>query len=512
MLKILSYNIFYKTMVTINNNPLHPKCGPVKDGITICLKNVSRFIERNGPYDFVGLQEASNWQLIQKITPTLRRMVAIINVIDLNILVTFYDPSYRLDATHNQIMGYMADANRPFTILFFESNLCIINLHAGHNNDIFRFDQHLKNILINKEETVHPYLSKLKTYDIVMMGDFNGNIDENFAILTDPYFQIPGGRKMHGINHISTCCNYWLIPFYSSSRAFDQVISTISKIQNRVYPVHNASDHAPIIAWLTWPHARRNVPRKAVNRYHRFHHKHRPHHRHRFHQKKGGGKINIGYDFDGVLHLDVEEADEIGQRHAVNDEGPYRPFNKMVQHLRKRLDSGYPVFIITSRTQNPISVKAVQTHLAQCGLSNVPVYYASGGSKVDLLRQLEINQYFDDSCVQIEEIYYVKQRGQLPHLSELYFVVPETEKVILVTERNFEQICPSIFQRDGKTIDEHLQRIRGMLMKGYRLRDSKVDGLLFQLNQAIYLDAGWQVVEDLQWRIIRLIDARLAGL
>lgn len=418
-MKVLSYNIFYKTMMIVNDEPLHPKCGPIVDGSSNCLKNVSNFIEENGPYDFVCLQEATNWQIIQKITPYLRKMIPISYQISMEEIVTFYHEKYTLDAGQNKILGYMDNINRLFIILFFDNNLCLVNLHAGHNHDIYHFDTHLERILKENydKKTIQKYLTKLKSYDIVMVGDFNENIHDPFIILKNEFFGIPNGRKMYGINHASSCCNYQLLPISyplnKPIKSYDQIISTIPNVKSQVWQIPDASDHMPIIA----------IIQKSI---------------------LGGTKhLNIGYDFDGVLHLDVTKADKNGQRYAISDVGPYRPFEGMINDIKRNLDFGNHVYLITARFSDHIDKKSIQNYLEYIGLPKVPVYFTDGQKKVDVIRQLEINKYYDDSCSQISEIYLAKKRGHLPSLEHIYFVIPEKHKAILITDNNFAQYCSS---------------------------------------------------------------------
>ncbi len=398
-MKVLSYNIFYKTMIAVDNKPMHPKCWPVTDGTTACLKNVSDFIENHGTYDFIGLQEATNWETIQQTTPVLTKMIPVSHKLDRDEIVTFYHPKYQLDLLDNQIFGHMEDINRPFIILFFNSKLAVINLHAGHNNDIDMLDEHLKRTIKNNYNK--KIVKKLQNYDIVLMGDFNKSINSNFTILIDPFFQIPNGRKMYGANREPSCCNYQLAPIKFKPKFSDQILSTLTNIQTKVYQVSNASDHMPITAII---------------------------------QK------NIGYDFDGVLHLEVTKADKDGQRYAVNDTGPYEPFKETIEQIQKNLQNGDRVYIVTSRTHDSSNERTVKKHLKKSDLPKIPIYFTDGGTKIDIIKKLKISEYYDDSCLQIRELYQARKNGELPHLTELYLAVPEKRKFIQVF-KNFSKLC-----------------------------------------------------------------------
>jgi hypothetical protein len=167
--------------------------------------------------------------------------------------------------------------------------MCVINIHAGHHGDIYRFDRHLVKILKKHPKysgRIKKIIYKLRTYDIVMASDFNNSLksveDDCYRILTDSLFCIKGGKKMYRINNNPTCCD----PKLSGKNlklAFDHILSTFPKDQiandNIIYPIIT-SDHVPIISTIF--------------------------------------KI-VGYDFDGVLHLDVTEPDSIGQRNPIKN-------------------------------------------------------------------------------------------------------------------------------------------------------------------------------------------------
>lgn len=288
-IKVLSYNISYQAMEGKAEKGVTYEC-PMQDGYTECLKNVAKFIEDNGPFDFIGLQEGTNWNQIKNTTPKLKDMQPISNKPGEE-MVTFFDKNkYQLDDGVNIINTFMATHGRPCTIIFFKQKICIINIHADHKNDIENFDKYLIDTLTKEERTYlsknqnktinskkfqinnspglkpryedlsgnilkqNEIIEKLKTYKIIMLGDFNSNLGggQTYTIFKDPFYNNTGGRKLYGINKTNTCCNADLQTTKTSvNSAIDHILSTSDKIQSIVYDTNlPASDHLPIIATI----------------------------------------------------------------------------------------------------------------------------------------------------------------------------------------------------------------------------------------------------------------------
>ncbi|AGD92125.1 hypothetical protein LBA_00205 [Megavirus lba] len=406
MVKILSYNVFFKTM---SIPPVHKKCEMINDisngvSYTNCLKNISNFIEQNSDCDFVLLQEATNWDILQQITPVLTNMEVVHHKYDLEEIVTFFNKKYILDKTHNTIFGYMSDINRPFQILFFNNNLCVINLHAGHNKDIYDFDKHLIRTL--KSNKYHKqFIQKLQTYDIIMGGDFNDNLNDSFRILIDPYFDIEYGRKLYGFNKTPSCCNYNL-SMIKQNKTYDHILSTLSDNISEIKTISMASDHMPIIAII---------------------------------------KKHIGYDFDGVLHIDVTKSDDEGQRHPINMTGPYNIFENIVQNILNNILLGNSVYIITARNKTNQNLSVITNHLTKAGLekylNNITILFSGGLDKTKLLHKYKINEFYDDSCLRIIELYTSHKKIKLPNLNNLFITYPEKNSYQLINDKNINDIC-----------------------------------------------------------------------
>lgn len=413
MVKILSYNIFYKTMIS---NPVHSACKLITNksdphiiSYTNCLSNVSKMIESHGPYHFVCLQEASNWNIIRGITPTLKKMKYVSHKLDLDEIITFYDGSYQLDLSENILKGYMADINRPLLVLFFQNNLCVINLHAGHytkspspdkrgkyyTKDIYFLDIYIKELLENNSNG-EIYLEKFLTYDIIISGDFNDDLPNGLKIFN---------RKLYGINRVPTCCDNKL-----ENRAlkfsFDHILSTVQNNISTVVPVKLASDHIPIIATLS---------------------------------------KNIGYDFDGVLHTNVTPPDRELQRHPRDLKGPYDAFVSIISQIKNEIEHGHNIYIITARKKTKSNLNAIQNHLGANNLDkyldNINIYFSEGYDKTKLINSLKINTFYDDSCLRILELTESQLANHIPYLHQIYLVNPDNQTWKLVDTNNISTLC-----------------------------------------------------------------------
>lgn len=303
MIKVLSYNTFFRAMSKGTNKI--SQCEPIiaTGGIkrTTCLDNVVNFIEANKPYDFVGLQEATNWRTMQALSPTLTSMNTVDHKPGQEDMVLFYNKNYNLDDSDSIIKGYMQDTGRPFVVCFFKQKIAVINVHAGHYGDIFKFDFYLTDTINSStyKASARTFMAKLQTYDIIMMGDFNNQLPKSFSVM---------GRKLYGTNKTKTCCNKKL-EAHMLTASFDHILSTNPNIVSDVFSVSKASDHMPIIATLK--QFKPNSKSETITI-----------------QK------NIGYDFDGVFHKNVTPADSFGQRNPTNYYGPFtNPFNRIIDQI-----------------------------------------------------------------------------------------------------------------------------------------------------------------------------------
>jgi hypothetical protein len=85
-------------------------------------------------------------------------------------IVTFYDDKkYTLDPVAAQLLGHMQNIGRPFIILFFAQNICVINIHADHNQDIYKLDQYIIRALkAEPPPNAIQMIQKFKLYDNII--------------------------------------------------------------------------------------------------------------------------------------------------------------------------------------------------------------------------------------------------------------------------------------------------------------------------------------------------------
>lgn len=253
-IKVLTYNISFQATTGVNKRGVDgTKCLISNDNV--CIANISKLIDENGKLDFMAIQEASNWNTVLKGFSGYEydRCHFKPGVED---IVTLWDKSkYQLDKGVNSICSYMEDYGRPFQILFFKGGLAFINLHAGHNGDIYKFNEYVLDTLENKRSRVkindeirritikeeEEALSKLRDYDIIVAGDFNSDFDNKQPELL--------GRQFYGLEDKKTCCDEHLVGKLSKEENLDHILYTKPTISCRVVePIELASDHCPVVA------------------------------------------------------------------------------------------------------------------------------------------------------------------------------------------------------------------------------------------------------------------------
>lgn len=474
MVKFLTYNVYYKSMLGIH--PICRRIGKKNRDNNRCINKISQIIEQNGPYHFVALQEAVNWQLLVKMTPVLHKMKPISVKYDVEEIVLFYHPMYNLDKNQSILVGRMADINRPFIICFFNNQLTIINIHAGHENDICKLDFYIQKKL-NQLDTLERkrYQLKLATYDIILAGDFNMNMDEYFQIL---------GRPLYGYTMSPTCCDTGLYAKHFRKRSdfrYDHILSTYPHSGSKVLKVIGGSDHLPVIADL---------------------------------------KKNIGYDFDGVLHIDVGKMDKNLQRHPIHM-GPYQPFPEIIKKINYQLLEGHRIHIITARHDTINNYVTIVDHLTKCikkrFIKDIQIHFTNHKSKVDIISKYEINEYYDDSCYRLSEIQTIRDNDKLPLLNRVFLVIPEKRKWIIFDHGTLSQWCNSpsdlwyqlkncyreaLETRDNKkTIDqcvELIQKLSNDNPPSPRFRD-----LLLELDDAMKNKESDDIINRIQLSIIK---------
>ena len=262
-IKVLTYNV------------LHEISSISKCGADRCIKNIGVFIDTHAnDCDFIGIQEYIDIPKMTQYSETLRNMQYSYKNPTLPSQkdyapITFYNPEkYTLDKSCNTMkFGFNGPLSRGIQINFFNDNLCVINVHAGHltkdtknddgktlvQNDITTFDKSLKSFLESKKcakECKDVFIHKLQTYRIIMLGDMNSEIKHfDHITIEDKVIKLVGRtekltccgdrNKMNGVN--------------IDSGTFDHILNSFSdKIQTTVYEnLEYHSDHNPVISTIT---------------------------------------------------------------------------------------------------------------------------------------------------------------------------------------------------------------------------------------------------------------------
>jgi hypothetical protein len=240
-----------------------------------CLDNVAKFIHNYNkliPLDFIGLQEASEWEKIF-LRANLSHMVPINHGLSLEKQVIFCDKNkYDLVPGVCIIRSYMENKDRPFTIVFLThkatgNKICLINMHPGHHKDFEKFEVHLEKTLSGEKDSyystsfgskvrfdgsrdvINDIINKLNNYDIIMMGDMNMKPPNPYIFL--PKLLIPGKILYGGESSDNTCCDQSLQG--QASMSYDHVMSSSQNISHYIPKVINASDHLPNITQINFP-------------------------------------------------------------------------------------------------------------------------------------------------------------------------------------------------------------------------------------------------------------------
>jgi acid phosphatase class B len=148
---------------------------------------------------------------------------------------------------------------------------------------------------------------------------------------------------------------------------------------------------------------------------------------------------NIGFDFDGVIHIDVTETDKFGQRHP--NCGLYRipktPFDKIINLIKVYHINAYNIYIITSRSSK--SKKIVLDTLDKFNLNNIikeeNIYFTGdiyNGDKTIILEKLNISEFYDDSIIHLKAVCNEKNNNKLKYLKKFYLTIPEKDNIMMM--------------------------------------------------------------------------------
>lgn len=240
--KILSYNIYYKSMLGIDKN-FEPQ--------SKAQNNVKNII-KSGDYDIIGLQEA---QCIEKIFDkrTLDKYNYIESKSGEDIVVTFLKKKFK-------IINYLNTEfcnGRPLQIIKVNFNndiIIIVNLHAPHHYQNFGnyqgvtnksnkdYSSELIRIINNK---INLFINNTKIDRIILLGDFN----EIFNRIDTFKFKLNINKKIFEMktdrNKKLSCC------YRNFDKTSDYIFDSITEPKLLITStIHPASDHYPIEATI----------------------------------------------------------------------------------------------------------------------------------------------------------------------------------------------------------------------------------------------------------------------
>lgn len=321
-MRILTWNVFWKAM-----RDQTPRCSNQS-----CVKKINSVLQG---FDLICLQEVSGWQQLTN----LNSYGVQVYKPAMNVLVTAYDKQkYHLDYS---IAGTMKDNDRIFMISFFNHSFAVINVHAGHNYDIYRLEAYISRVADRRT------IELLQMYDIILLGDFNDPVT-NLTLF---------GRQITGPPTKPTCCYSHNGNTFIGKYLFDHILSTVP-VRTAVLDMPNASDHKPVIGVLR---------RSIVN----------------------------GYDFDGVIQSSVTPPDARGERHPQR---PLRASRHFMHQISDQLARNEKVIVITARNRR------AETEIRNIVGPHLPIFFTNGSNKVPALFAFGVNRYYEDSPLRIKEI------------------------------------------------------------------------------------------------------------
>ena len=250
-IKVLTYNVLHEiSKIKVCNEDK-------------CLENIGSFINKNAKdFDFIGIQEYSNIPKMREYSKELDKMSVTHDELPQHLKkygpLTFYDnKKYTLDDSCNTMkFGFSGQLGRGIQINFFNNNLCVINVHAGHSpkDKIDMFDKSLMDYLEGSfcdKKCKDIFTNKLQNYKIIMLGDMNDSLNK-FKSIT-----IAGTKRdLYGRTTEPTCCeeNKTMNGKNDEYGAYDHILSTFAK--KFVVKVHRPmklhSDHDPVTSILSF--------------------------------------------------------------------------------------------------------------------------------------------------------------------------------------------------------------------------------------------------------------------
>ena len=295
-----------------------------------------------------------------------------------------------------------------------EKHYIIINWHASHKKDhTYRTDMFsIMNKYISTMNNINPIR-------IIVMGDFNDKTISEYNINFTNFTKNLTLKGLDKNSKIKSCC--WKSYRIAGDYIFDSEPKKHFGIMDNFITI-GTGNNSPI-----W---RPRDRMRNLNTY--FGSDHLP--------VVARYTKRIAYDFDGVLHRYVKKLpDKNGQIHPINLDlvnlKKYR-FSKVIDTIHNNYYQQYELYIVTAQ---PISKKYyIKKYLDEyCPemfkdnkiiCYDTPIKRELYKNKADKLKVLRINEFYEDSCNNINKIWEAKKKNELPDLTHLYVCNPFNEK------------------------------------------------------------------------------------
>lgn len=201
-MKVLTYNVCWECMTnskTGSAKRLGQQCtyktvnniANTQIDATICAENMAKAIDEfddyyggnEAGYDFIGLQEAADWEKLKDLSHSLSKMTAVEMRTSIQQFVSFYNQDkYDLE---KEINGALVDerknaggkieqhADRLFQILIFKQPVIFVNVHNGHGDAFSRMVVERKISAALKKVLTSDEIEAKKNHRVIIVGDFN---------------------------------------------------------------------------------------------------------------------------------------------------------------------------------------------------------------------------------------------------------------------------------------------------------------------------------------------------
>jgi hypothetical protein len=145
----------------------------------------------------------------------------------------------------------------------------------------------------------------------------------------------------------------------------------------------------------------------------------------------------IGFDFDGVIHINVKRQDDNGSRAPTNPNSDKNECFKLIcDKIKENAMLGSIIYIITAR-RSPESKKIIINNLRHCGIESfmikdTNIIMLGSESKANKAKQFKLQEFYDDSMNNIED--FISNIPSIAPPFRLYKAIPEEKRIELIFE------------------------------------------------------------------------------